>query len=120
MEVKKDAFMHISFLPKETLAEFANRFYIEGQQLITSKQLSVHKAYTACIQALKPNQLLRLHFKSQIPILNTNNSIKTLLQNMHLTHNGPVICEPKSNSMNHYKYHWVLALNNSPQIKLQE
>ena len=26
LEVKKDAFMHIAFKPKETLAEFADRF----------------------------------------------------------------------------------------------
>ena len=29
LEVKKDAFMHISFLPKETLAEFDLSFYIK-------------------------------------------------------------------------------------------
>ncbi|KAJ9062549.1 hypothetical protein DSO57_1009605 [Entomophthora muscae] len=30
LEVNKDAFMHIAFKPKETLAEFADCFYIEG------------------------------------------------------------------------------------------
>ena len=119
LEVKKDAFMHISFIPKETLAEFDNSFYIEGQQLITSKQLSVHKAYTACAQALKPNQLFCLHFKYQKTILKTMESIKTLLQDMHLTHNGPVIREPRSNSTNHYKHPQILALDNNPQNKRQ-
>ncbi|KAJ9050460.1 hypothetical protein DSO57_1014119 [Entomophthora muscae] len=58
LEVKKDTFMHIAFKPKETLAEFADRFYMEGQQLITSFQLIAHEAYMACAQALKVNQLL--------------------------------------------------------------
>ncbi|KAJ9056452.1 hypothetical protein DSO57_1032972 [Entomophthora muscae] len=58
LEVKKDAFMNIAFKPKETLAEFADRFYMEGQQLIMSRQLTAHEAYTACAQALKVNQLL--------------------------------------------------------------
>ena len=31
LEVKKNAFMHISFQPKETFSEFSNYFYIEGQ-----------------------------------------------------------------------------------------
>ena len=69
LEVKKDAFMHIAFKPKETLAKFANRFYLEGQQLITSKQLTAHEAYTACAQALKVNQLLCLHFKAHKAML---------------------------------------------------
>lgn len=36
LEVKKDAFMHIASKPEKTLAELADCFYIEGQQLITS------------------------------------------------------------------------------------
>ncbi|KAJ9074953.1 hypothetical protein DSO57_1001427 [Entomophthora muscae] len=44
LEVKKDAFMHIAFKPKETLAEFLDSFYMEGQKLITSRQLRAHKA----------------------------------------------------------------------------
>ncbi|KAJ9078472.1 hypothetical protein DSO57_1006252 [Entomophthora muscae] len=47
LEVKKDAFMHIAFKPKETLDEFADCFYIKGQQLITSQQLTPWEAYTA-------------------------------------------------------------------------
>ncbi|KAJ9051887.1 hypothetical protein DSO57_1039541 [Entomophthora muscae] len=58
LEMKKDRFMHITFKPKGSLAKFADRFYVKGQQLIPSKQLTVHEAYTACAQALKVNQLL--------------------------------------------------------------
>ncbi|KAJ9051683.1 hypothetical protein DSO57_1002382 [Entomophthora muscae] len=47
LEVKKDALIHIAFKPKETLAEVADRFYMEGQQLITSRQLTAHEAYMA-------------------------------------------------------------------------
>ncbi|KAJ9072948.1 hypothetical protein DSO57_1021708 [Entomophthora muscae] len=53
LEVKNDAFMHIAFKPKETLAEFADRFYMEGQKLITRRQLTAHEAYMACAQAEK-------------------------------------------------------------------
>ncbi|KAJ9087431.1 hypothetical protein DSO57_1033434 [Entomophthora muscae] len=93
LEVKKDAFMHIAFKPKETLAEFSDIFYMEGQQLITSRQLTAHKAYMACAQALKVNQLLCLHFKAHKAMLSSMKSIKTLLQDMHLTHSGAVIWE---------------------------
>ncbi|KAJ9070197.1 hypothetical protein DSO57_1010891 [Entomophthora muscae] len=66
LEVKKDAFMYIAFKPKETLAEFSDGFYIEGQQLITSLQLTAHEAYMACAQALKVNQLLCLYQNSSL------------------------------------------------------
>ncbi|KAJ9066351.1 hypothetical protein DSO57_1010561 [Entomophthora muscae] len=59
---EKGTFMHIAAKPKESLAKFADRFYMEGQQLITSRQLTAHEAYMACAQALKVNQLLCLHF----------------------------------------------------------
>ncbi|KAJ9057232.1 hypothetical protein DSO57_1024565, partial [Entomophthora muscae] len=52
IEVKKDAFMHIAFKPKETLAEFSDCFYIEGQQLIISCQLTPWEVDTACSNAL--------------------------------------------------------------------
>ncbi|KAJ9063208.1 hypothetical protein DSO57_1002506 [Entomophthora muscae] len=42
LEVKSDSFMHTSFKPNETLAEFANYFYLEGQQLITSCLSGTH------------------------------------------------------------------------------
>ncbi|KAJ9053701.1 hypothetical protein DSO57_1021762 [Entomophthora muscae] len=77
LEVKKDAFMHIAFKPKETLAEFADRFYLEGQKLIISCQLTAHEAYIACTQALKVNQLLCLHFKAHKAMLSSMKSIKT-------------------------------------------
>ncbi|KAJ9057704.1 hypothetical protein DSO57_1020039 [Entomophthora muscae] len=86
LEVKKDAFMHIAFKSKETLAKFADRFYMERQQLIMSRQLTSHEAYMACAQALKVNQLLCLHFKAHKAMLSSIKSIKTLLQDMHLTH----------------------------------
>ncbi|KAJ9062266.1 hypothetical protein DSO57_1012712 [Entomophthora muscae] len=75
LEVKKDAFMHIAFKPKETLAKFSDRNYMEGQQLIISRQLAAHEAYMACAQALKFNQLLCLHFKAHV----VNNSIHHVL-----------------------------------------
>ncbi|KAJ9058569.1 hypothetical protein DSO57_1011024 [Entomophthora muscae] len=98
LEVKKDAFMHIAFKPKETLAEFANCFYIEGQQLITSCQLTPQEAYTACSEALKVNQLLCLHFKAHKASLNSMKSIKTLLQDMNLIHGGTVVRKTKANN----------------------
>ncbi|KAJ9072112.1 hypothetical protein DSO57_1030503 [Entomophthora muscae] len=93
LEVKKDAFMHIAFKPKETLAEFADRFFLEGQQLITSRQLTAHEAYMACAQALKVNQLLCLHFRAHKAMISSMKSIKTLLQDMHLIHSGAVVQE---------------------------
>ncbi|KAJ9048089.1 hypothetical protein DSO57_1038520 [Entomophthora muscae] len=93
LELKKDAFMHIAFKPKETLAKFADRFYMEGQQLITSHQLTAHEAYMAFTQALKVNQLLCLHFKTHKAMLSSMKSIKILLQDMHLTHSGALVQE---------------------------
>ena len=98
LEVKKDAFIHIAFKPKETLAEFADRFYLEGQQLITSKQITAHEAYTTCAQAIKVNQLLCLHFKAHKAMLTSMKGIKTLLQDMHLTHTGAAIQENQATS----------------------
>ncbi|KAJ9081612.1 hypothetical protein DSO57_1012728 [Entomophthora muscae] len=98
LEVKKDVFMYIAFKPKETLAEFANQFYIEGQQLITSCQLTPWEAYTVCSNALKVNQLLCLHFKTHKASLTSMKSIKTLLQDMHLTHGGTMVCKNKANN----------------------
>ena len=71
--------MHITFKAKEPLAEFADWFYVEGQQLITSRQLTPKEAYTACANALKVNQLLCLHFKAHKPSFNSIKGIKTLL-----------------------------------------
>ncbi|KAJ9062517.1 hypothetical protein DSO57_1009864 [Entomophthora muscae] len=71
LEVKKDAIMHISFKPKETLAKFTDRFYLEGQQLITRRQLTAHEACMAFTQALKVNQLLCLHFKAHKAMLSS-------------------------------------------------
>lgn len=113
LEVKKDAFMHIAFKPKETLAEFADRFYMEGQQLITSRQLTPHEAYMACAQALKVNQLLCLHFKAHKAMLSSMKSIKTLLQDMHLTHSGAVVRENRavSNSGSSSRGPCILTMN---------
>ena len=93
LKVKKDAFMHFVFKSKEILAKFADRFDNKGQQLIKSRQLTPHKAYTACTQALKFNQLLCIHFKANRAMLTSIKSIKALLQDMHLTHSGLVVCE---------------------------
>ncbi|KAJ9078594.1 hypothetical protein DSO57_1005158 [Entomophthora muscae] len=82
LEVKKDAFMNITFKPNETLAEFADRFYMERQQLITSRQLTAHEAYMACSQAHKVNQLLCLHFKAHKAMFSSMKSIKMLFQDM--------------------------------------
>ncbi|KAJ9078614.1 hypothetical protein DSO57_1004878 [Entomophthora muscae] len=93
LEVKKDAFIHNTFKPKETLAIFADRFYMEEQQLITSRHLIAHEAYMACAQALKVNQLLCLHLKSHKAMVSSMKSIKTFLQYMHITHSGAVVCK---------------------------
>ncbi|KAJ9084657.1 hypothetical protein DSO57_1022023 [Entomophthora muscae] len=98
LEAKKDVFMNITFKPKKILAEFADYFYIEGQQLITSCQLTPQEAYTACSNALKVNQLLCLHFKAHKNSLNSMKSIKTLLQDMHLTYGGTVVRKNKANN----------------------
>ena len=119
LEVKKDAFMHIAFKPKETLAEFSVCFYVEGQQPITSKQLQVKEAYTACANALKVNQLLCLHFKACKVSLTSMKSIKTLLQDMHLTHPNPVVREAKSSTPRDNQTPQILALDSSGQPKRQ-
>ncbi|KAJ9087815.1 hypothetical protein DSO57_1029296 [Entomophthora muscae] len=98
LEVKRDAFMYIAFKPKETLAEFADHFYIEKQQLTASRQLTPHEAYTACSNALKENQLLCLHFKAHKVSLVSMKSIKTLFQDMDLNHGGTVVCKTKANN----------------------
>ncbi|KAJ9060052.1 hypothetical protein DSO57_1034999 [Entomophthora muscae] len=51
LEAKKDTFMQISFKPKKSLTEVADRFYVEGQQLITSKLVDVHEAYTVTVSS---------------------------------------------------------------------
>lgn len=53
LEVKKDAFVHIAFKYKETLVELANQFYVEGQQLMTSQQITINEAFSACSAELK-------------------------------------------------------------------
>ncbi|KAJ9086630.1 hypothetical protein DSO57_1001912 [Entomophthora muscae] len=98
LEVTKDAFMHIAFKPKQILADFANCFYIEGQQLITSCQLTPQEAYMACSNALKVNQLLCLHFKVHKASLTSMKSIKTFLKDMHLTCWGTVVRENKASN----------------------
>ncbi|KAJ9081993.1 hypothetical protein DSO57_1008950 [Entomophthora muscae] len=96
LEVKKDAFMNIAFKPKETLAKFADLFYIEGQKLITSCQLAPREGYTACYNALKVNQLLCLHVKVHKACLTSMKSIKTLLQDMRLAHRGTMFLKNKT------------------------
>lgn len=86
LEVKKDAFVHISFKPKETLVEFANHFYVKGQQLMTSRQITIVEAFSACSAALKVNPMMCFHFKSQKAIMRTMKDIKNLLMEMQLTH----------------------------------
>ncbi|KAJ9064853.1 hypothetical protein DSO57_1025959 [Entomophthora muscae] len=66
---------------------------LEGQQLITSQQLSIKEAYTACANSLKVNQLLFLHFKAHKPMLTSMKGIKTLLQDMHLIHTNLLVRE---------------------------
>ena len=63
LDVKKEAFTHIAFKPKETLKEFASWFYLEGQQLMTSGCITIEEAYNTCANALKPNEMLCFHFK---------------------------------------------------------
>ena len=111
--------MYIAFKPKETLDEFADRFYIEGQQLITSKQLQVKEVYTTCANALKVNQLLSLHFKACKVSLTSMKSIKTLLQDMHLTHPNPVVREAKSSTPRYKQTPQILALASSGKPKRQ-
>ncbi|KAJ9073518.1 hypothetical protein DSO57_1015654 [Entomophthora muscae] len=47
LEVKKDAFMHIAFKPKKTLAKFEDRFYMEGVR-------NIPDFYSCVINKLSP------------------------------------------------------------------
>ncbi|KAJ9074794.1 hypothetical protein DSO57_1003072 [Entomophthora muscae] len=83
--------MHIAFKPKETLTEFADSFHVVGQQLIMTNHLKAHRAYTACAQVLKINQILCLHFKAHKAMFTSIKSIKLLLQGIHPTHSDSVV-----------------------------
>ena len=91
LDVKKEAFTHIAFKPKETLKEFSSWFYLEGQQLMTSGHITIEEAYNACANALKPNEILCFHFKGHFQQLVGMKEIKVLLLDMYLTHTGPVL-----------------------------
>lgn len=55
LKVKKDAFGHIAFVPRETLVIFENKLYVKGQQLMISCQIIIAKAFSTCSAALKIN-----------------------------------------------------------------
>ncbi|KAJ9060053.1 hypothetical protein DSO57_1035000 [Entomophthora muscae] len=99
LEIKKNYFMHIAFKHKETLDEFSDPPCIEGQQLITSCQLTPWEVYNECSNALKVNHLSCLHFKEIKASLTSMKSIKTLLQDMHLAHRGTVARKNKAKKM---------------------
>ncbi|KAJ9086657.1 hypothetical protein DSO57_1001449 [Entomophthora muscae] len=48
----------ISFRKDETIADFANRFYLEAQILTGSGSLPVHDAHIALRTAVKPYKAL--------------------------------------------------------------
>ncbi|KAJ9057674.1 hypothetical protein DSO57_1020411 [Entomophthora muscae] len=55
---RKNEFLMISFRKDKTVADFANRFYLEAQILTGSGSLIVHNAHIALRAAVKPYKAL--------------------------------------------------------------
>ncbi|KAJ9056531.1 hypothetical protein DSO57_1032086 [Entomophthora muscae] len=55
---RKNEFLMISFRKDETIADFANCFYLEAQILTGSGSLTVHDAHIALCAAVKPYKAL--------------------------------------------------------------
>ncbi|KAJ9070238.1 hypothetical protein DSO57_1010511 [Entomophthora muscae] len=55
---RKNEFLMISFKKDETIADFADRFYLEAQILTGSGSLTVHNAHIALRAAVKPYEAL--------------------------------------------------------------
>ncbi|KAJ9051832.1 hypothetical protein DSO57_1001079 [Entomophthora muscae] len=55
---RKNEFLMISFRKDKTIADFANRFYLEAQILTVSGSLTVHNAHIALRAAVKPYEAL--------------------------------------------------------------
>ena len=98
MDVKQDAFLHFAVKPKENLSEFASRFYLENQQLMTNCQITIKDAFFSCTQALKLNTLFCLHFQGQRASMCTTKDIKPTLKLMFLVNSGSILSQKQGDS----------------------
>ncbi|KAJ9082781.1 hypothetical protein DSO57_1001310 [Entomophthora muscae] len=66
---RKNEFLMISFRKDKTIADFANRFYLEAQIIAGSGLLTVHDAHIALQAAVKPYKAL---YQTLIPAFQDN------------------------------------------------
>ncbi|KAJ9058435.1 hypothetical protein DSO57_1012458 [Entomophthora muscae] len=74
---RKNEFLMISFRKDETIADFANCFYLEAQILTGSGSLTVHDAHIALRAAVKPYKAL---YQTLMPAFKDNCTLDGMIR----------------------------------------
>ncbi|KAJ9053066.1 hypothetical protein DSO57_1027842 [Entomophthora muscae] len=77
---RKNEFLMISFKKEETIADFADCFYLEAQILTGSGSLTVHNAHIALRTAVKPYEAL---YQTLMPAFQDNCTLDGMVRYLH-------------------------------------
>ncbi|KAJ9055154.1 hypothetical protein DSO57_1007378 [Entomophthora muscae] len=108
---RKNEFLMISFRKNETIADFANCFYLEAQILTGSGLLTVHDAHIALRAAVKPYKAL---YQTLMPAFQDNCTLESMVRYLRQCGDtfGPPNTESKPCPVSSYPRRSEAPINN--------
>ncbi|KAJ9076891.1 hypothetical protein DSO57_1021968 [Entomophthora muscae] len=112
---RKNEFLMISFRKDKTIADFANRFYLEAQILTSSGSLTVHNAHIALHAAVKPYEAL---YKTLMPAFQDNCTLDGMVRYLRQCSDtfGPPNTGPKLRPVFNYPGRSEALANNNKSM----
>ncbi|KAJ9080549.1 hypothetical protein DSO57_1023690 [Entomophthora muscae] len=112
---RKNEFLMISFKKDETIADFADRFYLKAQILTSSGSLTVHNAHIALRAAVKPYEAL---YQTLLPAFQDNCTLDGMVRFLRQCSDtfGPPNTGPKSRPVPNYPGCLEAPANNNNSV----
>ncbi|KAJ9048022.1 hypothetical protein DSO57_1039122 [Entomophthora muscae] len=112
---RKNEFLMISFKKDKTIADFADRFYLEAQILTGSGSLTVHNAHIALRAAVKPYEAL---YQTLMPAFQDNCTLDGMVRYLRQCSDtfGPPNTGPKSRPVPNYPGRLEAPANNNKSV----